>query len=317
MRISGFTFVRNATKLYFPIQESIRSALPLVDEFVVALGEGDPDDRTREQIEAIGDPRIRVIPTQWDLVRFPNGTENAHQTDIAKAACTGDWLLYLQADEVLHEDEVSPLRERCARLLDEPAVEGLLFDYYHFWGDYWHYQVAHGWYAREIRIIRNEPAIHAWRSAQSFRRIPNFDGYSYRQKAGTYKLGVAPAHAHIYHYGWARPPHLMQAKRKALAGIHRGESSVERQFQAQPPQYDYGPLRLVAPFQGRHPAVMQDRIAAFDWAQHLDYRGRRPSPGRPRHKHEQLKNRLLTFVERRLLGGRQLFASRNYRLVRR
>ena len=33
--ISGFTFIRNGVELGFPFEASIRSLLPLVDEFVV------------------------------------------------------------------------------------------------------------------------------------------------------------------------------------------------------------------------------------------------------------------------------------------
>jgi hypothetical protein len=36
MRVSGFSFCRNDVRLYYPIAESIRSALPLVDEYVIA-----------------------------------------------------------------------------------------------------------------------------------------------------------------------------------------------------------------------------------------------------------------------------------------
>ena len=64
MKISAFTFLRNAARLRFPFVESIRSALPLVDEFIIALGPCDDD--TEEQLRAIGDPKIRIIPTTWN-----------------------------------------------------------------------------------------------------------------------------------------------------------------------------------------------------------------------------------------------------------
>ena len=105
MKISAFSFLRNGAKLHYPIIESIRSALPVVDEFVIALGDSDPDDDTREKIEALGSDKITLIDTIWDLDQFPNGTVYAQQTDVAKSHCTGDWLLYLQGDEVLHEDD--------------------------------------------------------------------------------------------------------------------------------------------------------------------------------------------------------------------
>ncbi|NLK62099.1 MAG: glycosyltransferase, partial [Fusobacteria bacterium] len=180
MKISGFSMIKNSSKLYYPIQESIRSILPIVDEFVVAVGDCDKDDNTRELIEGINSDKIKIIDTVWDLEKYPYGMENAHQTDIAKAACTGDWLFYLQADEVVHEKYLEKIVESCKKYLNDKEVEGFLFKYIHFWGDYNRYHKSHSWYPKEIRIIRNDKEIHSWESAQSFRRIPNFNGINYR-----------------------------------------------------------------------------------------------------------------------------------------
>lgn len=98
MKISGFSFGRNVSKLYYPIKESILSILPICDEFIFVLGEGDEDDNTREILESINSPKLKIIDTKWDTNKFPNGMENAHQTDIAISHCTGDWLFYVQAD---------------------------------------------------------------------------------------------------------------------------------------------------------------------------------------------------------------------------
>ncbi len=312
MTISGFTMVKNATKLFYPIGPSIASALPLVDEFVVALGKGDDDDTTRRAIESLNTDKVRIIDTEWDTEAFPNGTENAHQTDIAKEACTGDWCFYLQADEVVHEQYLPEIRQQCERYLDDERVEGFLFNYVHFWGDFRHYHQAHGWYPEEIRIVRNDPDIHSWRSAQSFRRIPDFDGQSYRQTEGTYKLNVVKLDACIYHYGWVRPPHLMNRKRKALDSIHKGEAAAEALHAQGADRFDYGDLSRLPVFKGTHPEVMQDWIAQFDWQSELDAP---PNPERPLHKHEKTGNRLLTWVEQKLLGGRQLFTSRNWNRI--
>ncbi len=303
--------VRNATLLHYPIQQAIASALPLVDEFVVAVGKGEPGDTTRAEIEALNSPKIKIIDTEWDLDAFPRGMENAHQTDIAKSHCTGDWLFYLQADEVVHEDDLPIIRARCQELLDDREVEGLLFSYLHFWGDYDHVQLNHTFYRQEIRIVRNDPEIHSWKSAQSFRRIPAFDGKSYRQKDGTHKLKVAKVNARIFHYGWARPPDLMQRKRKALATLHHGAEDVQRRYASAPKTFDYGAMRLASRFNGTHPKVMQPLIAEFDWADQLDY-SKRATLNPERHKHERLKYRLLSWVERTFFGNRQLFRSNNW-----
>ena len=316
MSISGFTMVKNASKLYYPIRASIESILPIVDEYVVALGDCDEDDRTEQEILSIGSDKIRIIHTKWDLDKYSNGTENAHQTDIAKEACSGDWLFYLQADEVVHEKDHASILKRCADLLDDREVEGLLFKYIHFWGDYRHHQVAHGWYPREIRIIRNDPEIHSWESAQSFRRIPGFDYVNYRQQRGTYKLKVAQVNAHIYHYGWVRPPHYMQNKRKALDTIHKGSEKVSAMYAGQKDEFDYGPLKLANRYRGSHPAVMQEWIKAFDWGEKLYEEGPIPQ-NRNKFKHEKLKYRLITIIEQGLLGGRSLGGFKNYELLKR
>ncbi len=314
MKISGFSFVKNGIKLYYPITEAIKSILPICDEFVVAVGKS--DDNTREKIVAINDPKIKIIDTEWDLEKYPRGMENAHQTDIAKNACSGDWLFYLQADEVVHEKYLPIIKQRCQDLLDDKEVEGLLFKYRHFWGDYEHYHISHRWYPNEIRIIRNNKDIHSWESAQSFRRIPNFDGINYRQKEGTHKLNVASVDAYIFHYGWVRPPHLMINKKKALDTVHKGNKKVEEMYKNTPSEFDYGPLNKLAVFTETHPKVMTEMISRMNWKDKLQYSGK-PNPNRELHKHEKLKYRFLTILEQNLLNGNHIGGFKNYKLIKR
>ena len=139
MKISGFSFVRDGVSLYYPVAESIRSILPICDEFVVAVGQGSAGDRTREVIEEINDPKVKIIDTVWNEKDFQHGAINARQTDIAMQACAGDWLFYLQADEVVHEKYLPVIHARLEELLHDLEVEGLLFSYKHLWCDYLHY----------------------------------------------------------------------------------------------------------------------------------------------------------------------------------
>ncbi len=317
MSISGFTMVKNGGKLYYPVKASIMSILPIVDEFVVALGDSDSDDNTRSEIESIGDPKIKIIDTVWDLEQYPNGTENAHQTDIAMSHCSGDWLFYLQADEVVHEKDLPAIKERCEKLRDDDEVEGLLFNYYHFWGDYDHYQHGHGWYKEEIRIVKNRPEIHSWKSAQSFRRIPDFDGMNYRQKDGTFKLKVAMVRAHILHYGWVRPPHLMMSKKKSLDTIHKGRDTVQDLYKEAAKHFDYGALGNLARYTQSHPEVMKNWIQKMDWKDYLDQGTVDRRSKEEQGKHATFKYRLLTWLEQNLNGGKQIGGSRNYQLLKR
>lgn len=319
MKISGFTMGKNALKLHYPMRQSVESILPLVDEFIVVLGDSDPDDTTREEIEAIGSEKIRIVDTVWDILKYPRGMVHAQQTDIARQLCSGDWLFYLQSDEVVHEKDLDRIRDRCRELLHDREVEGILFRYLHFWGDYEHLQDSHCWYRKEIRIIRNLPEIHSWESAQSFRRIPEFDGLNYRQQEGTHKLQVAGVDAEIYHYGWVRPPDVMQQKIRVFTTHHRGRQSVEEQVAAHRYDrvFDYGNLSRLTRFRGTHPAVMEEWIRGFDWKKQLRYTGQARSLNPVRSKHDRTRYRIISWIEKNLLRGRRLGEFRNYDLLKR
>ncbi len=319
MTISGFTMGKNALKLYYPMKQSVQSILPIVEEFIVALGDSDADDITRKEMESIGSSKIRILDTIWDIEKYPQGMEHAHQTDIAKSLCRGDWLFYLQSDEVIHEDDLPLIRNRCAELVDVPEVEGLLFDYIHFWGDYDHYQNGHCWYRKEIRIIRNKPDIHSWESAQSFRRIPGFDGIHYRQQENTYKLKVTASGARIFHYGWVRPPEIMNNKIRHFSINHRGARAVDEMDKRKlfSGQFDFGNLSKIPGFTGTHPAVMKPWIVRFNWKENLRYTGVRRSLNKMPSKHDRLRYVVISWIEKNLLFGTRLGEFKNYILVKR
>ena len=315
MTISGFTFVKNASKLYYPVKASIESILPIVDEFVIAIGDSDPDDRTREEIESIGSDKIRFIDTVWDLEKYPNGLEYAHQTDIAKQGCRGNWLFYLQCDEVIHEKYLPVVVASCQKFQDDPEVNGLLFRYKHFYGDFWHYHKSHDWYPKEIRVIRNLPDIHSWRDAQSFRHNPDFDGLDYFRKPGTSKVNVVEIDAEIFHYGFVRPPELMAKKNRIRSISYSTPPGKERGYSRQLEIFDYGPLDRLRTYTETHPATMADWIAKFDWRDQLQYSGKR-NHNRQKHEHETIKDRVVTFIEQNLLGGRLIGGFKNYNLLK-
>ncbi len=310
---------KNAHKLYYPMRPAIESILPLVDEFVVALGDSDEDDNTRAEIAAIGDPKIKIIDTVWDIEKYPRGMEHAHQTDIAMKACTGDWLFYLQSDEVVHEKDLENIRSRCEELLDDQKVEGLLFRYRHFWGDYEHVQDTHCWYRKEIRIVRNHPEIHSWESAQSFRKIPGFEGINYRQQEGTYKLKVANVDAEIFHYGWVRPPRVMQNKIKVFSMNHQGREKIEKQIADHKYDriFDYGNVAKLTTYKGTHPAAMKEWKSDFDWSEQLRKSGPARSLNPVKAKHDRIKYKVVSWIEKNLFFGRRLGEFRNYILLKR
>ncbi|MFQ5530191.1 MAG: hypothetical protein ACE5FP_07550, partial [Gemmatimonadota bacterium] len=256
---------------------------------------GESDDSTREVIESIDDSKIRIIDTRWDENQFVRGETNSVQTNIALDACDGDWCLYLQADEVLHDDDHSAILTSMQDALGRSEVEGLLFDYLHFWANYDHVQRARNWYRHEVRVVRGGIGARSWESAQGFR----IDGR---------KLRVVPCGARIFHYGWVRPPHLMKRKTIALATLHHGRDGARARHPDPDEPFDYGPLTHLEPFEGTHPGVMASRIEALDWSL--------PEPGSPgmSHEHNRWSTRALGWVERNIVR-RRLGEYRNYTLI--
>jgi len=310
MTISGYTFVRNASKLAYPLRESILSIIDFVDEYVITYCSGDEDDTTLEIIKSINSDKIKIIDADWNPEIYKQNTLYSHLSDIAKKNCSGDWLFYLQVDEVVHEKYIEVIRNACNFYLEDNKIEGLLFNYRHFWGDYDHYFTHHGWYPKEIRVIRNLHEIHSWRDAQSFRFFSNFEPTTehYQTKEGARKLNVALIPAEIFHYGWVRPPSTMSNKQHRM-GKTWDSKRVDRKII----DYDYGPLNKVPQFMGTHPKVMKERISAMNWKGELQYDGDIRS-GRALQKHEKLKYKLRTWIEINLLGGRELGGFKNYNL---
>jgi hypothetical protein len=284
--ISGFSFARNADTLGYPIVESIRSILPICGEFVIAIGKGSPEDKTCDLVKSINDPKIRIIDTEWTDLEKIRSEIYSQQTNIALQHCTHPWCFYIQCDEIVHEQYLNSIEEKCVRYLRDDSVEGFLFNYKHFWGDYDHHIVNHKWYAREIRIIRNGIGIQSVGDAQSFRK-------------GDEKVKVIPLDAEIFHYGYVRHPRLMKARTRSITVNYWGEKKTAEMFEHQNDSFDYGPLNKTTRYKGTYPAVLQERIAAMDWKSLLHNNGK----SSVQHDHDKLKNQILTFIEKFFFGG--------------
>ncbi len=288
--LSGFTIVRNAVILDYPVVPAIRSILEACDEVVVNVGKS--DDATRDLVTAIADPRVRILDTTWDLTR---GSEAlAVETNRAMAACRGTWGLYIQADEVLHETGAAILAAKVREWDGDARVEGLVVDYLHFLGDFDTLATNRHWYRREVRVVRlgRERDIRSFQDAQGFRVGPE------RRRVRARVTGAT-----MFHYGWARPPESARRKFTASEQIFgRAGGQSER---GQPVQLEWTPL--LRRFAGAHPRAAADWIAARRDAS----RGAAFAPRRPRWS--DLRFYVSDWIER--LTGVRPFEYRNYVLV--
>ncbi len=242
MKISGFSFIRNGTLLGYPFVESICSALPLCDEFVVAVG--DSDDDTLARIQTINSEKIVIIQTCWNEKMQDRGFVYAQQKMIAQYNCTGDWAFYLEGDEVLHEDDLPKIRAAMENNLNNSEIEALVFDYHHFFGSSDWLATSPAWYRRECRIIRN--TIRSWAPDGLYWVVMD------KNKKGRYPR-AALVNAPIYHYGHVRSIEAMREKNQRVGKYWKHDHPLFSGYQIDP--------QSLSPFTGQHPAIVKTWLA--------------------------------------------------------
>jgi hypothetical protein len=256
MKVAGFTIVRNAEKFDYPVKESILSVLPIVDIFIVSIGQS--EDNTEGIIRSIQSDKIKIVHSVWDDNLREGGKVLAIETNKAKEQIPSDidWCFYSQSDEVIHENDYEKIQQAMKEHLHNPDVEGLLFNYYHFFGNYDYIATSRKWYRKEIRIIRNNKDILSYKDAQGFRKLNNE------------KLKVKETGAYIYHYGWVRHPKAQLEKQKNFHKLWHDDEWVKQHIDEEK-ILNYKVNDILEKFNGKHPSVMKDRIEKYNW--HFNY----------------------------------------------
>ena len=289
MKIAGFTIIRNARKYDYPVLEAIMSVLPLCDVFYVGVGQSEDD--TRDMIANIPSDKIIIIDSVWDDDLRTGGQVLAIETNKIFDAIPPeyDWCFYIQSDECVHEDDLKKLRARMALYKNEPDVDGFLFEYKHFYGQYDYIGAGRRWYRHEVRVIRNDKRIRSYKDAQGFRTADNK------------KLRVKDSGAQIYHYGWVKSPKAQQAKQATFHKMWHDDQWMEKNI-PQTPEFDYNNIDLLEKYYGPHPLVMEKRIKEADW--NFNY-----EPARVK---ITLKHKVLHWLEKRI--GWRIGENRNFKL---
>ncbi|MBC7889257.1 MAG: glycosyltransferase family 2 protein [Ferruginibacter sp.] len=295
MKVSGFTFVKNAVKYGYPVVESICSVLPVINEMIVCVG--DSEDGTNALVASIPSDKIKIIHSVWDKSLREGGRVLAVETNKAMdaTAADADWLFYIQADEVVHEQYHEVIIEAMQKYKDDNRVDGLLFHYHHFYGSYRFIGDGRKWYSKEIRVIKNNKNIRSFKDAQGFRWD---DGR---------KLRVKLIDAYIFHYGWVRNPVTMFQKYKDF-GQHWVAKNEHDQWAAElekkNKQFDYSNIDSVELFEGTHPSVMKELVRKEDWKFVGDVKKK---------NFKNTKHRLLYFLAKKF--GWRPFEYSNYKRI--
>ena len=238
MKISAFTFIKNGEILGYPFVQSIKSVLPIVDEFVVNVGES--EDNTLAQIQSINNSKIRIIESKWNDQMKEKGYVYGQQKMIAHFNCCYDWAFYVEADEIYHEDDLIKIKSAMQENIMDSNVEALAFNFLHFYGNANSYLDSPGWYRSEARIIKN--SIRTYSPDGLFWVVLD------NNKNGRYPRAKI-IDAYCYHYGWVRTEEEMNLK----------SSKVQKYWDKVPTKIDYGQMdqSIIKKFEGTHPKVVK------------------------------------------------------------
>ncbi|MDC0599374.1 glycosyltransferase [Candidatus Pseudothioglobus singularis] len=239
MKVSAFTFIKNGQILGYPFIQSIQSVLPIVDEFVINVGESDDD--TLSLIKSINSPKIRILQSKWNQNMKDRGYIYGQQKMIAQFNCIGDWAFYIEGDEIYHENDLSKIKAAMEWNLKDSNVEALAFNFFHFYGNANTYLDSPGWYRSEARIIKT--------SCRSYAPDGLFWIILDQNKKGRYPkarhIGV-----HCFHYGWVRSEDQMNLKSK----------QIQRYWGKSHRKIDYFQMdsKILKKYTGTHPKVIQN-----------------------------------------------------------
>lgn len=299
MKVTAFSYIRNGFIYDYPFLESIQSVLPLCDEFVMVIG--DSVDGTREAVAALNNPKIKIVDTVWSEEAREKGYIFAQQSNIGLDYATGDWAFHIQADEVIHEKDYPAIRKAMTDYLNDKNVEGLLFHFINFFGDYKHYGPSRRFHNKEIRIIRPWKSIRSYRDSQGFRKYNNPDAFL--EEKGE-KLHVKQIDATVYHYSYTRNPHKQAQKLLEMARRYeKDEAKIQEIAERFKKGFDFSQIDVLEQFKGTHPAIMQTRIQSQDWEFVYD---------QPK-SNMSFKEKVLYAIQK--LTGKQLFTYKNYRTI--
>lgn len=239
MKVSAFTFIKNGQILGYPFVQSIQSVLPIVDEFIVNVGASEDD--TLELVKSIADSKIKIIQSNWSEKMTDRGYVYGQQKMIAQFNCSGDWLFYVEGDEVYHEDDLEKISKSMELYFNNPKVEALVLDFFHFYGNENSYLDSPGWYRSEARIIKA--------SVRSYAPDGLFWLVLDENKKGRYPR-AKKINAHCYHYGWVRTERQMNLK----------SQKVQKYWGKRYESIDYSQIdqSIINAFKGTHPQIMEN-----------------------------------------------------------
>jgi len=235
--LTGVTLVRNGDKLKYPWRQCIYSLAKLCDHVIVNC---DPasEDRTLEKIhwlhERMKNTAVSVLHSTWDM-GITMGEELATQANkiLPLVSKKTDWIVYMQADEMIHEKDFYFLKEYLGQLPANVSQVELYRTY--FWKN----------------LKRRAPAHETWlgRIFRPGTHVVGGDGMYLVRRSG----GVQRAPYWIYHYSRMGQEEDVTARIRNLDHMFHPEDEV-----ANFAPFKYDEADTLVGYTGTHPHGIEE-----------------------------------------------------------
>lgn len=239
--LGGFTMVRNGNLLDFCWKPCVESMLGVCDVVAISIAKG--EDSTEEEARewAVREPRISINIYPWPS---PVGNPDwfVEWIQYARMHTQADWVLELDADEVLHENSYDEVR----RFIQTPN-RAARCTRWNFWRDHRHLIPLNECLARYVNRIAPQ---NVWMASDGDHPM----GHQLSNMA--VDTGIQ-----IGHYGFLRKPEAFFKKERQLQGFffNSYDKRLERVEKSKEWMRESGIndwQDRVEEFKGTHPKIM-------------------------------------------------------------
>jgi len=203
MKIATYVTSLNCIFWYATLEQTVRSALEFSDG--VAVFDTGSKDGTIELLQRLqqeyGKNRlvyeVRMAPYR-ELGIMVSAWRKNRARELAIRTFKPDWLMLLDSDEVMHEKDAYTIINTCRRLMNT-GYDAIWFSTLHF---YRSWKRIHGepWYRGKVYMTKNRPQIRHDKLGED------------RDTIVGYTMEYKRPEVRVYHYGWARPDHVLAMK---------------------------------------------------------------------------------------------------------
>lgn len=159
MKISGYTYVKDAVSMDYPFVESIKSHLDFCDE-VVVVDASIKNDGTKEALQALkkeNKDKLKLFEAKLDWTAPNYGIYDGVLKQIAREKCTSEFLWQFDVDECVHAIDRNVLKELLKQCDNLQQIPVLCLPVVEYWGGLDKVRIdVNSW---KWRLSRNHPEI--------------------------------------------------------------------------------------------------------------------------------------------------------------